>query len=136
MESRGYGKSATQQELLPKLALISALVGILAGISLLFLQIQIGYLLVGFGLVVIFLALFLMSRSITITRYKKSSWRKKDTLVASTSVFIICALVLIQVIDPSTLAYYPYPKLILPDFNPLVGILLTLLVIPAVIRND
>jgi energy-coupling factor transport system permease protein len=69
------------------------------------------------------------------TRYKRQAWSARDTLLAALSAVPLAAFVAIALLDPQTLAFYPYPRVTLPPFDVRLGICLALLVAPAFMRS-
>jgi len=81
------------------------------------------------GAVVIGLAVWLTGRSVQHTIYRARRWTGSDTWVA-----LGCALTLIVGLAQREALYYsPYPQLSLPPFDPLIGLALLGLLVPAVV---
>ncbi len=63
--------------------------------------------------------------------YRRWLWRRRDTWVAGIMALIFIIFVALSMFAPRQLFYYPYPPYsLLPDFNPLYGLLAALLLTP------
>jgi len=79
-------------------------------------------------------AVWLAGKDVPRTRYRSRRWRIRDTLVALGSGLTLAAVQLpIPVIGRDTLYYSPYPRLSMPTFHPLMGLLLLGLLVPAAV---
>ncbi len=79
------------------------------------------------GAAAIGLAVWLTGRLVQHTHYRARRWTVQDTLaVAGCGMTLFVALT-----QPQTLYYSPYPQLKLPSFDPLVGMALLGLLVPA-----
>ena len=136
MDSRGFGGIKEQSSLKEKILILIALLILFIGIIMLFMHLVIGYLVAGLGGVSALLVLLRKSRKNQSSQYKRELWQKKDTLLVSTSVFIILFFLIVSFTEPSLLSYYPYPRLSLPEFNPYIGIVIVLLILPVVFVYD
>ncbi len=68
------------------------------------------------------------------TNYRRWFWRPRDTVVFSTMAVMLAALIALSVFFPRQLFYYPYPPYpILPDFNPFLGLLFAMPLVPALL---
>ncbi len=68
-------------------------------------------------------ALWRAGRRVPRTHYRRLRWSGSDSLVLLGATALIAALVLpVPGIDRSVLAYYPYPRLRLPLFDPALGL--------------
>ena len=77
---------------------------------------------------------WLAGKDVPRTRYRSRRWRIRDTLVALGSGLTLAAVQLpIPVIGRDTLYYSPYPRLSMPTFHPLMGLLLLGLLVPAAV---
>jgi energy-coupling factor transport system permease protein len=121
MTARGYGSLGAQtspaaaQRL--RLALALGLLLLLAGLlALLFWQqpaVGWGLVIVGGGLLLA--ALAWQGRGVQRTTYRRQAWRGWDWLVAGASLLVLTAYALPA--SRLTLAYTPYPRLSMPDFE-------------------
>jgi energy-coupling factor transport system permease protein len=70
------------------------------------------------------------------TTYQPSKWSWKDGLGLGIvlGVLLLCTLP-ISMIGKATLFYEPYPSLSMPDFNPILGMIMLGLITPALIAN-
>ena len=148
MDARGFGSQSSgdrqqgpggysaprafQPELLLKSIIALSLVILVAGAFALnyFPNRSIGWatILMGGGMLVA--ALWMVGQNVHRSRYRRDLWRRRDTLVAVASAFIILVVVVIWVTDRATFVFYPYPSLQGPDFNPWVALTLLLLTMP------
>lgn len=141
MESRGFGGPRLEPirpSLWPQVAILCGLFTAVAGVGLLTLTAQsiTGVTLLSGGG---FLALWGLRRGsrnrlIRRSRYRPPPWERRDLVLASVSAGVAGAVMAINVLRPAALRFYPYPRLSPPPFDPLVGALLLLLVLPVVIR--
>ncbi len=69
-----------------------------------------------------------------ITRYRAQRWSARDTVLAASGLVPLLVVIAVAVLDPASLAYYPYPKASLPPFDPRLGLCLVLLGAPAFMR--
>ena len=82
-----------------------------------------GLVLLTLGLVLIFITLWLIGRRVPRTTYRQESWSSWDWFILLGSAITgLVFLLPISALDRSSLDYYPYPKLTLPSFNPLIGL--------------
>lgn len=138
MVARGYGAVSNRANL-PRTQWLLALglLALLGGwLTWLFLPsrsgVALGGMVVGAGLIVGVLRL--AGRATPRTTYRTHRWAVRDTLVV-----LGCGLTLAMVLLPlplagrATLAYAPYPRLTLPSFDPLIGLGLLGLLVPAVV---
>lgn len=136
MVARGYGAVTDRiQPLRVQLPLIGGLLALLTGwLSWLFLpdwRVMALASMVAGGAVIL-LVLWLAGRSTSRTHYRQHRWGWRETLV-----LLGCGLTLAVVVLPlgarASLAYEPYPQLTVPLFDPLIGLGLLGLLVPAVI---
>ena len=137
MVARGYGAVSGRANPLRTQGLLAlGLLALLGGwLAYLFLPswqgAALGALLVGAGLIVG--VLWLAGRAVPRTAYRTHRWTGRDTLVMLGCGLTLAAVLLpLPLADRGTLAYSPYPRLILPAFDPLIGLGLLGLLIPAV----
>jgi energy-coupling factor transport system permease protein len=138
MVARGYGAvSDREQPLRTQVLLAAGLFSLLGGwLGFLFLPswkgVGLGLMAVGTG--VIATVLWLAGRGVSHTTYRTRRWTARDTLaVLGCGVALAAVLVRLPLVDRSTLYYSPYPALILPTFDPLIGLGLLGLLAPAVV---
>ena len=134
MVARGYGATSDRaQSLRTSAGLVVGLLTLLGGwLAVLFWpagrKASIG-LMIGGGALIIS-AVWFAGRAVRHTSYRPRRWTARDTLVVAG-----CGLALAVVLSPlgrDTLVYSPYPRLALPIFNPLIGLGLLGLLMPAV----
>jgi len=79
-------------------------------------------------------ALWQAGRAVPRATYRKRRWTARDTLVAlGCGLTLAVTLVPLPLIDRSTLYYTSYPHLMLPAFDPLIGLGLLGLLVPAIV---
>jgi energy-coupling factor transport system permease protein len=134
MVARGYGAAAGQEQNLRRSAiLLLALLLTFVGWLLIFWLGWPGWLLLAGGLVLLIGSLWRLGRQRPRTRYRPARWGWPETWVLVAALLPLLATLLpLPWIDRTTLFYSPYPRLILPPFDPLLGIGLALLALPAV----
>jgi energy-coupling factor transport system permease protein len=141
MEARGFGSAVSlpsrRRALLSQLGLLAALVGVLAGLSLLAFYQQgrvWAWLLVATGVIGLLAFFAFHGRQVKRTRYRRQSWHAPDTVVAVASAISLAIVIAVRLTAPGTLFYSPYPpSSLLPAFDPLVGAALLLLVMPVIV---
>jgi energy-coupling factor transport system permease protein len=138
MVARGYGAAAGQEQNLGRSAtLLLALLLTFGGWLLIFWLGWPGWLLLAAGLVILLISLWRIGRERPHTRYRPARWGRSETWVLLAAVFpLLVALSPLPWIDRTTLFYSPYPRLTLPPFDPLLGIGLALLALPAVWQTE
>jgi energy-coupling factor transport system permease protein len=139
MVARGYGAvSDRAQSLRASGGLVLGLLTLLGGwLTFLFRQNWRGMgvaLMIGGGALIVAVVWF-TGRAVRNTVYRPRRWTARDTLVV-----VGCGLALAAVLLPwagsDTLYYSPYPQLTLPAFDPLVGLGLLGLLVPAVVGRE
>jgi energy-coupling factor transport system permease protein len=141
MEARGFGSAvdplSRRQALLSQLGTLAALLGLLVGLSLLAFSPRGstgGWLLAGLGVTGLLLVLGLQGGRVHRTRYRRPRWQARDAAVVIASALVLAAIVVARLVVPETLYYSPYPpNPLLPPFQPLVGLALLLLTLPALL---
>ncbi len=141
MEARGFGSAvdplSRRQAILNQLSTLVALLGLLAGLSILAFfpaSRTWGWVLAGLGFAGLLGILGLQGRRVRRTRYRRPRWQARDTVVVMASVVVLTVIVVARLIMPETFYYSPYPpNSLLPPFQPLVGITLLLLALPALL---
>lgn len=144
MEARGFGGQAVaatrRQRLLNQLALLAGL-GLLGGglTAAGFMAAgrwRSGLLLAG-GLALLLWAFWDQGRRIRRTRYQRWTWRRVDRLVLAVALSGLISWAAVLLLRGEWLFYYPYPPYSpWPTFNPVLGLLIALLVAPAVLLRD
>jgi energy-coupling factor transport system permease protein len=87
--------------------------------------------LIGLGSMTLLLVnVLVMGRGVKRSRYRRELWRPRDTAVAAASVASILVVAAFWVFHVEALVFYPYPKVALPDFNPLIGLAMLSAVAP------
>lgn len=141
MESRGFGgpRPPTKASIWSQLSVLGGLLACIAGLGLLTLTPRAGtglVVLVGGALVGLW-GLRHGSRAVPIrrSRYRSPRWERRDLTLAGASVILAFILLTINVVRPGEFRFYPYPKVVWPSFDPLIGGLLLLLALPALLEN-
>jgi energy-coupling factor transport system permease protein len=137
MVARGYGAISDQaQPLRTSGGLVVGLLMLLGGwLTFLFRPARresgIG-LMIGGGALVLGVIWF-AGRAVRHTVYRPRHWMARDTLVVGGCGLALAAVSLSSPLGHNTLYYSPYPRLTLPVFDPLVGLGLLGLLMPAVV---
>jgi len=63
-------------------------------------------------------------------RYRPDVWRRGDTLVAGFSLGVLALFLLLSMVSPNLLTYYPYPRASWPAFHPALAVAIALLTAP------
>jgi energy-coupling factor transport system permease protein len=135
MDSRGYGRTtvsrhgASWSQLLIILGLTMLGIGLYVG----FTGDGRGFLAGALGLLIAIGALRQLSSGAPRSRYLRERWYDRDTLVMLASLFVIGGISLLRFTDDGGLVWTALPRLTLPPFEPLAGVLVTLLGTPALI---
>lgn len=135
MASRGFasrkeGFGYRRARLIFALSLLLLLAGWL--LRLTWLDDQAGYALMLLGGSGAMLALWLFGRAVPHTTYRTQRWSAADTLVMAAAALTMAGLLIPWPgIDRSSLSYSPYPKLEMPAFEPLFGLVILGLLGPA-----
>jgi energy-coupling factor transport system permease protein len=137
MVSRGYGATTdARQPLSIQIGLAVGLASALTGWVLTFWISWLGWLVLGFGLILITAFMMRRGRRTPHTEYRSRAWTLGDTLAAMAA---LVALLLVfprwPFIDRASMAYSPYPSLVLPGFEPWIGIALLSVAFPAVVTG-
>jgi energy-coupling factor transport system permease protein len=137
MEARGFGSNSRsgspKRELLHRMLIVLALFGLLAGAfwySYFRADRWTGGLLILGSILMLAGNLIVMGRRVERSRYRRELWRRRDTIVSMACVAAIATIALFWVLDGEALLFYPYPRVSLPSFNPLIGLALLTVVTP------
>ena len=141
MDARGFGgrilPAAPREIWLIRTGAISGLVLLLAGLVVKSYNRSTpwaGLLLLAAGAVLMGLSLWRGGGRVKRTRYRRWWWRPRDTILAGGSGLLLTAALLLSWLNPEAIFYYPYPPYdILPDFNPFLGLLFILPILPALL---
>jgi energy-coupling factor transport system permease protein len=135
MVARGYGATHGQEQpARVRLALASSLLALLAGWVVALWWGWPGYLLLLAGAATLLLLLRQLGRVVPHTIYRPFHWQRQDTLVLLVAAFpFFLLLVAGPLVDRATLFYSPYPRLNWPLFDPVFGMGLALLALPALL---
>ncbi len=136
MVARGYGAISDQaQSLRTSGGLVLGLLALLGGwLTFLFRstwrEVGVG-LMIGGGTLIVGV-MWLTGRAVRHTVYRPRRWMIRDTLVLIGCGLALAVVVLPSLLDWDTVYYTPYPRLTLPLFDPLIGLGLLGLLMPAV----
>ncbi len=136
MEARGFGRTTTSRSISPLLVQVGLILGLgllLVGSTMFAFAPDtplLGWLLIAFGLSLVTYTLWAIGRGTHRTRYRRTVWRAYDTPLAVVSAGILAILLVFKLLAPSLLAYTPFLRISMPDFDPLVALTLCALVAP------
>ncbi len=83
------------------------------------------------GMLLLAGAFYFAGRRVPHTTYRRQRWHRRDTaLTAAALIVSAVALIPIPGIERLSLAYYPYPALSAPAFNPIIGLATAGLLVP------
>lgn len=138
MSARGFGGAAAQTGNAMRTRQVGIAVGlflILVGVvgTTYFPKQWFGLAVLAVGLVFIALVLWRIGAGVQVSRYRRALWLRHDTLLVIASVLVIAVFAGVQFFNPDLLIFYPYPRLKLPEFDPLVLLSVLLLAAPALI---
>jgi energy-coupling factor transport system permease protein len=134
MTARGFGSVEDRAaDIVTKLSLVLGLAALLGGWLLRLAWGRetwgLGLMLVGSGLVVG--ALWLVGRRAPRTIYRSEPWTLRDVVVLLGATAVMAVFLLpVPGLDRGSLGYYPYPRLSLPRFDPLIGVAILGLLVP------
>ena len=139
MVARGYGSTTDQaQPLRTSAGLALGLLAVLGGWLLFLLQAAwrgAGLGLMAGGVMLILIVVWLAGRSVHHTEYRPRHWTRKDTLVVAGCAVALAVVMLPPRLGRDTLYYSPFPHLSAPGFDPLVGLGLLALLMPALVHR-
>ncbi len=125
MAARGFASAGRPQHAIALRAImVAGLAALLAGwlLSLIWGQARPGLLLMLGGSGLLIGTLWLVGRRAARTRYRRTPWAAGDTaILIGAAVSLIAFTMPLPGIDRAVLAYYPYPLLRLPHFDPVLG---------------
>jgi len=125
MAARGFASAGQPQHATAlRASMVTGLAALLAGWLLILAwgQVRAGQLLMLIGGALLVGTLWLVGRRAPRTRYRRTPWASGDTAVLIGAAVAIIAFTLpLPGIDRAVLAYYPYPLLHLPRFDPVLG---------------
>lgn len=142
MEARGFSRNPPGTRPLPPIIVQLGTAGglglvMVGGALLAFFALLplIGWSTILAGLALISMTLRAVSLRSRRTRYRRSVWRDRDTLLAAPSLGIAAILLMYRVVAPGALVYDPLSRLriYMPPFDPVLALALAALVVPAVI---
>jgi len=138
MVARGYGATLdVAQRDRVRLLLAATLLSAFGGwLAMLWQQPLLGGGLVGLAALLLVGLLWRLGRRAPTSRYRPTVWQRADTLVLATAVL---PLLLVWLpwpgVDYASLYYSPYPTLTWPAFDPVLGLALAFLSLPAFLRR-
>lgn len=134
MVARGFGATATSaQTTWARVGLLLGLAATFGGWVLSFWARWPGWALMAGGVGLIGVLFWRLGRQVAQTRYRPRAWTRWDSLLVATAVLPLLLITLPwPFIASETLAYTPYPQLTLPPFDPLIGLALAALALPAI----
>jgi energy-coupling factor transport system permease protein len=139
MEARGFGGNVQAvslgEELLTKLGTLAALLLALAGVfwyGYFVATRQMGLALIGLGAALLVCIFWRLGRRVKRSRYRRSVWRRRDMVLAVSSLTLCVGLLAVWLAKRSLLFYSPFPPHSLwPDWNLGLGMLTLLVAVPA-----
>ncbi len=141
MEARGFGHVGRAESARARrwagAGLVAGLILLLAGLLIRSFLPQVGWaglaLILAGGLLLVLL-FRRQGQRLPRSRYRRWLWRRADTLVITASLLALAAYLIVGLLAPRQLFYYPYPPYaLLPSFHPLLGLLPALLLTPALL---
>lgn len=145
MEARGFSRNTPGTRRLPPIVVQSGLavglaLSLAGGAFLAFLADApiVGWSTILLGVGLIALTLRSVSARSKRTRYRRSVWRDRDTVLLVPSLGILGILLLYRVVVPGALVYDPLSRLRLyvPPFDPVLALTFLALAVPALILRD
>jgi energy-coupling factor transport system permease protein len=141
MEARGFGGqvivASARRQTMHQLAILIGLGAVAGGLAVAGFWAQealFAGLLIASGIVAAVWSFWDTGRRAKRTRYRRWSWRRGDRLLFVTGLIGTIGWALVWLVSADALLYYPFPPLSpWPQFSPLLGSLILLLVMPAVL---
>jgi energy-coupling factor transport system permease protein len=137
MTARGFASHAGQMGLLDRSLVLAGLLLVLTGwiLSLSETFQALGIVLVCGGASLIGFAFWKLGRQMPRTSYKREAWRLRDFVLTAASIGLIYSLLFgLSDQQKATLSYQPYPIASFPPFDSLNGLMILVLLIPAVLK--
>jgi energy-coupling factor transport system permease protein len=137
MEARGYGQKSHISNFKSQILMAGGLSGILLGwLMEAYWRDGVGWAaIVASAMAVVIGIRMATAHAPRTTRYKPQAWSTRDTLLAALSALPLAAIVIVALLDPQMLVFYPYPRVTLPPFDARIGLCLALLGTPAFMRS-
>ena len=137
MVARGYGTtSEARQPIWVQGVLLLGLSVAFAGWLLSFWLGWSGWLLMGIGVLILLLLVWALGQGRKTVRYEARRWGWQESVVVITAVFPVLFLFIpLPFLNQISLTYSPYPQVVLPPFDVLIGLALLLLAVPGVLRK-
>lgn len=133
MESRGFGRARTlspRYDMALKSLSLVGVAGLLgSAFAWTYYAAWAGWLGGGISTLLLVAAFWAQSRRVQRTHYVREQWRAADGIAIGAALAVLCVFVAVRVYDGAALQYYAYTSL-LPSFQPWLGALLLLLVVP------
>jgi energy-coupling factor transport system permease protein len=135
MVARGYGATADRGASTPMRALLAlSLLGLLGGWLLSIFRRPEGLPLLLLGGLLLTLVLWRTRCAVPTSSYRPTRWTWRDSSVAlGAGLAWLATAAPLPALKAETLFYYPYPQAHLPGFDPLIGLALSLLALPALL---
>jgi energy-coupling factor transport system permease protein len=138
MTARGFASSdQVSRDVLSRAVIVIGLVALLCGWLLRLIWgrdiLGLGLMLLGCGSIVA--ALWAVGRRVPRTTYRPQPWTARDGVVLASAAVVIMAFGLPGLAQASFF-YYPYPKLNMPGFDPIIGVATLGLLAPAFVRHS
>ncbi|HLF27276.1 MAG TPA: energy-coupling factor transporter transmembrane component T [Anaerolineae bacterium] len=122
MEARGYGRATDRRSGVGWLALLLG-----ATLQLYWRESIAGWIAIALGVGWLIVSGREAGR---VTRYRREYWSIADSLVGLALLVSIAFMLLISASHPTALAYYPYPRVMLPPLEPLILLALLISIAP------
>lgn len=142
LDARGYGRTSAV-DLLFSLRQLGTIAGLLLLGAGLFAWLYYGaaagpaaLALMGIGGLALALSLRALGRLVPRTAYRRERWRRRDSIVLAAALGCAVGWVALRLAGGSGLIYNPYPLVTLPAFDPLAGLLVVLLAVPALMSDQ
>lgn len=138
MSARGFGGTFTRNAN----AMWTRQAGIAVGLALTLIGViafnyfpekWIGLTVAACGIALVGIVLWRVGASVHVSRYRRALWLRHDTLLTIASLVVILIFGAVQILNPSSLIFYPYPRIKLPEFDPLLLFAVLWLAAPALI---